>query len=79
MYGITNSHLIDRMNILAAKFYVKKGDNDAKNMVINIAVNPESYTDNTDDLVKSLALMNLKRDSAKISHLQNLQKLISKL
>ncbi|MEY8761397.1 tetratricopeptide repeat protein [Chryseobacterium tongliaoense] len=79
MYGITNPHLIDRMNVLAAKFHAKKGDNDAKDMIINIAVNPGSYTDNPDEMVKSLALMNLNRDSSNISHLQNLQKLINKL
>lgn len=79
MFGISNVHTIDRMNVLAAKYYVRTGDQEGKKMVMNIAIDPQSYIDHMDDLVRSLALINLKRDSSKIGHLQNLQKLINKL
>ncbi|EJL69988.1 tetratricopeptide repeat protein [Chryseobacterium populi] len=79
MYGVSNAHTIDRLNVLAARYYVKTGNDDGKKKVVGIAVNPKSYLEDADDFVKSLAMMNLSRDSSKIVHLQNLQKLIDKL
>jgi|GEM_PF-940318 len=79
MQGISNTHSIDRMNVLIAKYYHKKGDDEGKKIVLSIASDPQSYIEHTDPLIKSTALMNQNRVSAKSVHLQNLQKLISKL
>ncbi|MCT2562275.1 tetratricopeptide repeat protein [Chryseobacterium herbae] len=79
MFGVSNTHSIDRMNVLIAKYYAKKGDAEGKNRVLSIASNPQSYAENTDPLIQSIALMNQNRASVKSVHIQNLQKLISKL
>lgn len=77
MYGISNTHSIDRMNVLIARYYAKNGNPDGKSKVLNIAVNPQSYLDNSDILIQAIALMNKNRDFTKTVHIQNLQKLIS--
>jgi len=79
MYGSSNTHSIDRMNILIAKYYHKKGDAEGKKRILNIASDPQSYIDNPDSLIKAIALMNQNRVFIKPVHIQNLQKLISKL
>ncbi|NIF05708.1 hypothetical protein F3J23_09645 [Chryseobacterium sp. Tr-659] len=79
MYGISNTHSIDRINVLAATYYAKTGNDEGKKKIVKIVVNPKSYLEDPDSLAKSLALMNMNRDSSKIVHFQNLQKLIDKL
>ncbi|NML72093.1 hypothetical protein HHL23_20200 [Chryseobacterium sp. RP-3-3] len=79
MYGISNTHSIDRMNILIADYCVKSGNNEGKNKVLSIAVNPQSYIDNSDMLIQAMALMNQNRNFTKNIHIENLQKLIHKL
>jgi len=79
MYRISNTHTIDRMNVLIAKYYAKSGDSTGKSKILNIVVNPSSYIDHPDLLIRSIALINQKRDYTKVSHIQNLQKLINKL
>ena len=79
MYGSSNTHSIDRMNVLIAKYYSKKGDSAGKKRILNIVSDSQSYIENSDPLIKSIALMNQNRISNKPIHLQNLQKLISKL
>ncbi|CAI8846594.1 tetratricopeptide repeat protein [Chryseobacterium sp. IT-36CA2] len=79
MYGITNAHSIDRINVLAATYYAKTGNEEGKKKIVKIVINPKSYLEDSDSFVKSLAIMNMNRDSSKIIHLQNLQKLIDKL
>ncbi|MDN3691040.1 tetratricopeptide repeat protein [Chryseobacterium tructae] len=76
MYGTFNTHMIDRVNVLIAKYYSKKGDSEGKKRILNIVVDPGQYIDNADPLIKSIALMNRKRVSKGASN-QNLQKLIS--
>ena len=78
MYGSSNTHSIDRMNVLIAKYYSKKGDSAGKKRILNIVSDSQSYVENSDPLIKSIALMNQNRVSIKPIHLQNLQKLISK-
>lgn len=79
MFGITNAHFIDRMNVLAAAYYKKAGDTDGIKRILNIAIHPESFINNADTLVKSLAYMNLKRSVSKPIHIQNLNKLLNKI
>ncbi|MDQ1858421.1 M48 family metallopeptidase [Chryseobacterium sp. WLY505] len=79
MYGISNTHTIDRMNMLIAHYYVKGGDIEGKNRILSIVVNPQSFIESSDSLIQSLALINQNRNFAKIIHTQNLQRLISKL
>lgn len=79
MGGVTNSHTIDRVNLLVAHYYIRIGHLDRKNSIVKIAINPQSYIDNSDVIVKAVAFMNLNRSYAKSLHLQNLKKLISNL
>ena len=79
MMGISASHYIDRMNLIVAKYYKKIGNDVDKNNVINIAVNPRSFTENSDEIKKSLALMNMGRSYENPIHIQNLQKKIASL
>ncbi|SDJ50180.1 tetratricopeptide repeat protein [Chryseobacterium jejuense] len=76
MYGAFNTHMIDRINVLIAKYYSKKGDSEGKKRILNIVVDPRQYTDHSDSLIKSIALMNQNRISKGVYN-QNLQKLIS--
>ncbi len=79
MYGISNTHTIDRMNMLIAHYYVKNGDNEGKNRILSIVINPQSFIESSDNLIQSLALINQNRNFAKIVHTQNLQRLINNL
>ncbi|WP_435522767.1 hypothetical protein [Chryseobacterium indoltheticum] len=79
MFRVSNTHAIDRMNLLIAQYYAKSGNSSGKSSVLNIAINPTSYIDNSDTLIQSLALINQNRDYTKTIHIQNLQKLINKL
>jgi len=79
MYGISNTHSIDRMNVLIASYLKKTGDVEGKNKVLNIAVSPISYLDHSDLFVQSIAMMNQNRKFTKNIHIENLQKLINKL
>ncbi len=79
MYGISNTHSIDRMNVLIAHYFVKSGDHATKNKIVNIAINPHSYIESSDNLIQALALINQNRNFTKITHVENLQRLISKL
>lgn len=79
MFGTSNTHSIDRMNVLIAKYYAKNGDTEGKSKILNVVSNPKPYFGNGDPLIKSIALMNQNRASGKPVHLQNLQKLINKL
>lgn len=76
MYGAFNTHMIDRVNVLIAKYYSKKGDSEGKKRILNIVVDPRQYIDHTDSLIKSIVLMNQNRISKGVYN-QNLQKLIS--
>lgn len=79
MFGSANAHTIDRVNVLIAKYYKKKGDPESKNKLLNAVSNPTSYFENSDPVIKSAALMNQNRNFQKPIHIQNLQRLISKL
>lgn len=79
MRGLSNSHIIDKMNVVIAEFYHKSGDNDGKNRIVKIAMQPRSFTDGEDDLVKLLALINMNRNYDKPVHIQNLNLQISKI
>lgn len=79
MYGASNTHSIDRMNVLVAKYYDKIGDIQGLKRILNIVSDPQSYIESSDPLIKSIALMNQNRTSVKPVHIQNLQKLISQL
>ncbi len=45
MYGSSNTHSIDRMNILIAKYYSKKGDSAGKKRILNIVSDSQSYVE----------------------------------
>ncbi|MCX8532160.1 tetratricopeptide repeat protein [Chryseobacterium luquanense] len=79
MYGVSNTHSIDRMNILIAKYFKRKGDVENKNKILNIVGDPKSFIESSDPIIVSTALINQNRSSIKPVHLQNLQNLISKL
>ena len=79
MMGIPASHSIDRMNVIIAKYYKKNGDDEAKNSIISIAIDPKSFLESDDDLKKSIALMNMRRSYENPIHIQNLQRKISSL
>lgn len=79
MSGISNSHLIDKMNVIIAMFYKKSGDNESKNQIVTIATNPKVFLDSENDLVKSTAMLNLNRSYKNSIHIQNLNKQVSKI
>ncbi|UHO38672.1 hypothetical protein H5J24_00230 [Chryseobacterium capnotolerans] len=79
MRGLSNSHIIDKMNVVIAEFYHKSGDKDGKNRIVKIAMQPRSFADGEDDLVKLLALINMNRNYDKPVHIQNLNLQISKI
>lgn len=79
MRGLSNAHIIDKMNVVIAEFYHKSGDNDGKKRIVKIAMQPRSFTDGEDDLVKLLALINMNRSYDKPVHIQNLNLQISKI
>lgn len=79
MMGISATHDIDRMNVIIAKYYKKISDNEAKSVIINIAINPKSFLENSDEIKKSIALMNMGRSYENPVHIQNLQRKIASL
>ena len=79
MMGISSAHFIDRMNVIAASYYKKIGDNEAKNSIVSIAINPKSFVESNDEIKKSIALMNLSRSYENPIHIQNLQRKIASL
>ncbi len=79
MRGISSPHTIDRMNVIIAKYCEKNGDDDTKNLIINIAINPQSFSENDDELKKSIAIMNLRRSYENPFHIQDLQRKLASL
>lgn len=79
MFGISNTHMIDIMNVLIAKYYAKKNDTESKNKILYIILNTDSYLDNGDLLLQSIAALNQNRDNTKSIHFENLQKTINNL
>ncbi len=78
-WGISSAHVIDRVNILAAKYYKKINDVEKMNKVLGIAMNPNLFKDETDDLLSSVVRMNINRSNKKPIHIENLQKIFNKL
>jgi len=79
MMGISAPHNIDRVNVIIAQYYKKISDNEAKSVIINIAINPKSFLENSDEIKKSIALMNMGRSYENPVHIQNLQRKIASL
>lgn len=77
--GSIDAHSIDRINLLAARYYVKVGQSDKKYKILNIISDPSLYFQNQDELISCLALMNSKRSNKNLVHLDNLRKNINKL
>lgn len=77
--GTIDAHSIDRINFLAAKYYVKMGQSDEKSKILNIISDPNLYLQNQDELVSFLASMNSKRSNVNPIHFENLQKNINDL
>ncbi len=75
---VSDSHSIDRINILIAKYWKKIGDNNYKK-IISICNLPDDYLQATDELVYNAALMNRSRSKEKPVHIDQLQYRISKL
>lgn len=79
MIGTSNTHDIDRMNVIVAKFCKKEGNNNLKSQIVNIALNPKSFVDNDNDFIRILANLNVNRNFKKSIHIQNLQKKINSI
>ena len=79
MRGISSPHSIDRMNVIIANFCQKNGDDDTKNSIINIAIEPKSFLESNDEIKKSIALMNIGRSYENPIHIQNLQRKLASL
>lgn len=77
--GTVDAHSIDRINFLAARYYVKFGQSEQKSKILNIVSNPDLYIQSPDELEFFLASMNSKRSNANPLHLENLQKNIHAL
>jgi hypothetical protein len=79
LFGTRNCHYIDRMNILAVHYFKRVNNNDNLKKIADIAIHPESYSNDSDVFIKSLAHMNLNRSKSKFIHIQNLNKLLTKI
>ncbi|MGG5209256.1 tetratricopeptide repeat protein [Chryseobacterium sp. MIQD13] len=79
MFGIVNPHYIDRINVLTAVYYKKTNNAGGAKKIVDIAIHPDSFVQDTDPIIKSLAHMNLKRSMSKPIHIQNLNKLLQKI
>ena len=79
MRGNSSPHSIDRMNVIIANFCQKNGDDDTKNSIINIAIEPKSFLESNDEIKKSIALMNIGRSYENPIHIQNLQRKLASL
>lgn len=77
--GISNAHIIDRLNILVAKYFKKINDVEKINKVLGIAMNPNLFKDETDDILSSVVKLNINRSNTKSIHIENLQKFFNKL
>lgn len=75
---VSDSHSIDRINILIAKYWKKSGESDYKK-IISICSLPKDYLQSTDELVYNASLMNMNRSKSKAIHINQLQYRISKL
>lgn len=79
MIGIKNTHNIDRINTITAEFFSKAGKKELKNIIVDLAMNPKSFVEHPDNIIKNLAHVNSGRSYEKAIHIQNLQQKISKL
>ncbi|MEN2436825.1 hypothetical protein AAH994_15535 [Weeksellaceae bacterium A-14] len=79
MTGISNSHLIDRMNVIIGEYCKKQGEITILQSIVDIALNPKPYLRDENELVKSIALLNSGRSYDKSVHIQNLQQKINSL
>ncbi|MEN2436557.1 hypothetical protein AAH994_14165 [Weeksellaceae bacterium A-14] len=79
MIGISNSHLIDRMNVIIGEYYKKLGNTDKLKSLLDIAVHPNLYLRDENELTKQIALLNSGRSYDKPIHIQNLQRKINSL
>ncbi|MGA9211711.1 tetratricopeptide repeat protein [Kaistella sp.] len=77
--GTVSPHSIDRLNVLWAKYFVKKGDSNTKNKILTIAQSPRNYGHESDKILKSILVMNINRSFEKSIHIENLQKILSKI
>lgn len=77
--GINSSHTIDRVNILAAKYFKKANQKENFDKIMGIAISPKSFMDDQNEMIKNIALMNLNRSYDKPVHIQNLQRQINKI
>ncbi|GGG43537.1 tetratricopeptide repeat protein [Epilithonimonas arachidiradicis] len=75
---VSDSHSIDRINILIAKYWKKSGESDYKK-ILSICSLPNDYLQSTDELISNASLMNMNRAKNKAVHIDQLQYRISKL
>lgn len=78
-WGISSAHIIDRVNVLVAKYYKKINDVEKMNKVLGIAMHPNLFKDETDDLLSSVVSLNINRSTKKPIHIENLQTIFNKL
>lgn len=79
MYGVSNAHLIDRLNVLTARYFVRGGDGELADRIISIATNPNFYIESEDEMEKNIAMINSNRSYEKTIHIENLRRKISTL
>lgn len=79
MMGISATHYIDRMNVIIANYYRKIQDDESRNAIVSIAMNPRFYFESDDEMKKSIAIMNMRRSYDNPIHIQNLQKKLASL
>jgi len=75
---VSDSHSIDRLNILIAKYWKKNGETNYKK-ILSICSLPNDYIQSTDELISNASLMNMNRARNKAVHIDQLQYRVSKL
>ncbi|MFP5040290.1 hypothetical protein [Parasediminibacterium sp. JCM 36343] len=77
--SVTNSHMIDKVNILAAQYYQQSRQANNAKKIVAIAKMPYEYVNDPEEMTRSLAALNSGRLDEKPIHLQNLIKRINNI
>ena len=77
--SISNPHMIDKVNMLAVKYYQNSRQTNNAKKIIDIAKTPYDYINDPEEMTRSLARLNSGRLDEKPIHIQNLAKKINNI
>lgn len=78
--GIFSEHIMDRVNILVAKFFNQKNENDKIESLLEFVQSPyQNIKEQKDPVLYASFLMNMNRNNESFQRIENLKRLINKL